>query len=543
MKILLLEDEEADYQIIYRALKRANCPLTIIWTEKLSKAAQYLETQSFDVILTDLNLPDSSGIATVKKLREINQEIALIVLTGLEDEESQMASLSAGAQDYIDKGNITTNSLLKTIRFAVQRQEHLQEKEALYQEVLASRERLAEQKQLLKKKNRRLRRLYQTAHRFVDNVSHEFRTPLTVIKDYVSLVQEGAVGEINQEQNRMLSIVGVRADDLNNMVDDMLDISKLESGLIGVWRQGYRLQEIIESVCHPLMKRAELKGIQFVIEIPTSLPAVFCDAEKVGRTIINLVTNAMKFCGSPGLVRLWVKPDLVNGEAQIGISDNGPGIDPIEQQELFKRFKQLSNRFSSRAKGFGLGLNIVRELVELNLGDLTLESSLGAGTTFMFTLPINRPEIVLQNYLQYLEQIPSKSQQVAMITASLDEQITKPLANETDAFFNCLLRKHDLMLRLSQHRWLFLLHLPCVEIQHFVDRAQKELKKVNRNRPFGLLPEFDLNLEGCWQAKEAQKEILTRFNHVMQKPSCGYKTTNSNEVFAVEDAQSNEYSQ
>lgn len=90
---------------------------------------------------------------------------------------------------------------------------------------------------MLEKKNRRLARLYKTAHRFVDNVSHEFRTPLTVVNEYVSLLRDGIIGSLNDEQNRMLDVVADRAGDLNCMVDDMLDISRLQAGMLSVWRQ------------------------------------------------------------------------------------------------------------------------------------------------------------------------------------------------------------------------------------------------------------------------------------------------------------------
>ncbi|MGE4003924.1 MAG: response regulator, partial [Planctomycetaceae bacterium] len=300
MRILLIEDDPVDQQLINRSLSQLRLSIDLVCEFSLNDGLSQLAKGKFDIVLTDLSLPDSFGLESVQRIRERDEIIPIIVLTTLDDKEVEFTSLSVGAQDYLLKDHATPHNLERAIYHAIQRQQYVVENQRLLAEVEFSRELLLDQKELLKRKNQRLRRLYKTAHRFVDNVSHEFRTPLTVIKDYVSLVREGMVGEVNAEQCRMLDIAGVRADDLNNMVDDMLDVSKLESGLLGAWRRPCRLADIVESLCPPLAKKAEVKGIAFEVAIDRSLPAVNCDAEKDGRVIIKLVTNAMKICGEPG---------------------------------------------------------------------------------------------------------------------------------------------------------------------------------------------------------------------------------------------------
>ena len=160
---------------------------------------------------------------------------------------------------------------------------------------------------VLERKNRRLEELYQTAHRFVDNVSHEFRTPLTVIMEYASLMQDGVVGELTSEQQQMLDVISDRAGDLNNMVNDMLDISKLETSMLGMWRCVCTVDDALDRVRDSLLKKASVKQIDLRFDIPEGLPEVFCDDEKIGRVLVNLVTNAIKFCGRPGKVHVWAK--------------------------------------------------------------------------------------------------------------------------------------------------------------------------------------------------------------------------------------------
>jgi signal transduction histidine kinase len=156
----------------------------------------------------------------------------------------------------------------------------------------------------LETKYQRLARLYRTAHQFVDNVSHEFRTPLTVIKEYVSLIREGIVGPVSDEQSKMLHVVEDRADDLNTMVDDMLDVSKLESGLLGVYRQECDIAQVLRHVRPALERKAVVKGVELQWDIEPGLPSIYCDPEKAGRVLINLSINAIKFCGQPGHVRI-----------------------------------------------------------------------------------------------------------------------------------------------------------------------------------------------------------------------------------------------
>ena len=215
---------------------------------------------------------------------------------------------------------------------------------------------------LLEKKNHRLARLYRTAHRFVDHVSHEFRTPLTVVKEYVSLMCDGLLGPTNAEQQRFLDIVNNRADDLNHMVDDMLDVSKLEAGILTVYRTPACLADIVNHVRVGLERRATLQDVRLEIEMPHDLPPIYCDTEKIGRVLVNLVVNAIKFSRRP--VCPYDRPlEAGADEVLVRVSDNGPGIPPQDLPRLFRRFKQLGAPTNASTKGFGLGLSIARELV------------------------------------------------------------------------------------------------------------------------------------------------------------------------------------
>lgn len=517
LRVLLIEDDPVDHQLIKLSLSKSASIFELAWTQTLENGLTELENNSYDVVLTDLSLPDSYGLESVKKIRDHNHDVPIVVLTTLDKEDVRMLAFSVGAQDYFLKDDASTHMLERAIHHAIQRQEIVVENQRLLAEVEASRELLLKQKVLLKKKNRRLRRLNKTAHRFVDNVSHEFRTPLTVIKDYISIVREGLVGEVNDEQCQMLDIASIRTDELNNMVDDMLDVSKLEAGLLGAWRRPCHLPDIVHSVCAPLAKKAAVKGITFETDIDQLLPSIYCDYEKVGRVIINLVTNALKFCGNPGTVRLWAEARTEQGEIVVGVTDNGPGIDEKGLIEIFQRFKQLKSQYHHSTKGFGLGLNIAKELVDLSFGEMSVESQLGNGTTFSFSIPLNNPAEVMTRYLDRTQRLTGSSSVVALVSARIDNKSIDSETEDMDAFFNYLLRKNDLLFRTGSHDWLFVLSIPCLELSEFVNRLETEWEKANRNRPFGPLPNYKMNVEGKWSIHTNSEEIHSHFCKITER--------------------------
>lgn len=516
LQVLLIEDDLADYRLITRGLRKTQSGIQMVWAQSLGAGLEELAKTRFDVVLTDLSLPDSVGVQAVERIRALDQSIPIVVLTTLDDEQTELKSLTIGAQDYLIKDTCVVHTLERAIHHAIQRQENLIEIQRLLNELEFGRDLLNEQKTLLQKKNRRLRRLYKTAHRFVDNVSHEFRTPLTVIKDYVSLVREGLVGDINDEQCRMLDIASVRVDDLNNMVDDMLNVSKLESGLLGVWRRPCRLTEIVESVCPPLLKKAAVKNIGFDITVPDSLPVVYCDGENIGRIIINLVTNAMKFCGDPGSVRLWADAREDCQELVVNVTDNGPGIEERGLAQIFQRFKQLRNQPKQSTKGFGLGLNIAQELVELNFGEMSVESRVGHGTTFSFTVPINNPPHILVRYLRRLGKRKTGTPVATLIHAQACGTTDVAQADGLDSFFSYLLRRQDILFHTAAGNWLFVLPAVKSEVAGFLARATDEWEQTNRNRPFGPLPAFEMHTLGTWNIAKNADVILQRFTEIIE---------------------------
>lgn len=508
MRVLIIEDDADHAALIAAVLARQ---FEVESVSRLQAALDHPELPSFDVVLCDLNLPDAAGVDAVMRLRDNVPELPVVVLSSTQDDRTPLAAIDSGAQDFLIKNETLRDPvaaeiiLWRTVRYAVQRQASLREERRLMGE-LRSRE------QLLEQKNRRLEELCVTAQRFVDNVSHEFRTPLTVIKEYASLIRDGLAGEVNAEQTHMLNVIEDRSDDLNNMVDDMLDVSKLEVGLLAVCRKPCQLAEIVEHVMPALERKAVVRHVSFDAEIPADLPRVWCDEEKVGRTLINLVVNAIKFSGDPGTVRLCATADDEHREVVISVEDNGPGIPGDKLEEIFERFRQPVSGVRQSTKGFGLGLGIAKELVDLNLGRMRVESDGKSGSVFSFSVPYAEPQEVLRRQLARVRLLPGSQHEVCLAVIETRAITDERELTDFELFLQQALHAYDQLFRVGRTRWVAVLAISHVEYELFVARLESEHRELSRNRPRGPLLEPIVMKLGAWSlASHADEEVLQAF--------------------------------
>ncbi|MCC6682521.1 MAG: HAMP domain-containing histidine kinase [Phycisphaeraceae bacterium] len=271
----------------------------------------------------------------------------------------------------------------------------------LEQSVLHLTQKLKKANRELARKNDRLTELATTAHRFVDNVAHEFRTPLTVIQEFTSILDDGIGGTLSQEQRRFLRYISAATQDLTQLVEDFLDSSRLKAQSLRVDRRPNEVSAMFEAVLPTIRVCGERKSVAIETRIEEGLNQAFCDAGKVGRILINLAINAVKFSPEGQTVLLWA--DAGNGsEVRLGVTDSGKGLTVEDQEMIGKRFKQFGDPQASSTKGFGLGLNIAKELVVLNLGQMQIQSKRGEGCTFSFSMPCCDPQNILAHYQQVM---------------------------------------------------------------------------------------------------------------------------------------------
>jgi PAS domain S-box-containing protein len=224
---------------------------------------------------------------------------------------------------------------------------------------------------------------------FVSMVSHELRTPMTSIKGYADLLLMGSAGSLTQRQEQFLSVVRNNVDRLTMLVDDLLDISRIESGRLDLRLERVDVQEVVERVITSMRARANQRGLLLQAEMPgeeLGLPKVCADPYRVFQILTNLVANACQYTPSGG--RIIVSARAVSGKVQVAVSDSGIGIAPENQDKIFERFFRADDPVVQESSGTGLGLSIVRSLVEMHGEEIWVESELGEGSTFTFTLPV-----------------------------------------------------------------------------------------------------------------------------------------------------------
>ncbi|MDI6769399.1 MAG: GAF domain-containing protein [Anaerolineales bacterium] len=225
---------------------------------------------------------------------------------------------------------------------------------------------------------------------FVATVSHELRTPMTSIKGYVDLLLMGASGTLDEKQTHFLEIVRSSTERLNILVNDLLDISRIEVGRVSLSLQPIDLREVVEDVMVEALHRSqtENKPMGLSLDAPPDLPRVYGDLERVHQILGNLVDNALHYTPENG--RISIRLQTVDGEVQVDVVDNGIGILPALQDRVFERFFRGEDPLVLATPGTGLGLSIVKQLVNMHKGRIWITSTgaPGEGSTFSFTLPL-----------------------------------------------------------------------------------------------------------------------------------------------------------
>lgn len=242
----------------------------------------------------------------------------------------------------------------------------------------------------LKIANEKLKELDKLKDEFVSLASHELRTPMTVIKSYIWLLLEGKVGEVTEKQKTYLDRTYSSTNRLINMVNDMLNISRIESGRFTIEPKEMDIALLLREVVGEMQPKANETGINLsYAESSQALPSVIADSERIKQVLINLIGNSLKFTPQQGSIT--VSTHQKDGFITVNVKDTGRGIKPEDMEKLFKKFNMLGGSYLSKqaGQGTGLGLYLSKSLVELHHGRIWVTSDgEGKGSTFSFTLPV-----------------------------------------------------------------------------------------------------------------------------------------------------------
>jgi signal transduction histidine kinase len=379
LQILLVEDNSADARLLremFRKERPGSFQLTHV--SSLSEALVVLAKGGIDIVLLDLGLPDGHGLDTVRRAHAIAPGVPLIVLTGLEDEALAAEAMKEGAQDYLIKGEIQNRALPRALRHSIERQRMQSETDLIRTDQM------------------------QFKDEFLSHVSHELRSPLTAIHQFVTILLDGLAGALVLEQRQYLEIVLRNIKQLDSMINDLLDVTRVQSGKLVIEPQYASASDAIVYVVNTLQGAAKAKGISLNIDIELGLPMVCADPTRIRQILVVLVDNAIKFTPAGGAVK--VKARTFGDDANLlvlEVSDSGCGINPELTERIFERLYQAPDPAWAGRKGLGLGLYICKELVMLQGGRIWAKNAPGQGAVFSFTLPVfSLPKLIASALLQ-----------------------------------------------------------------------------------------------------------------------------------------------
>jgi signal transduction histidine kinase/GAF domain-containing protein len=221
---------------------------------------------------------------------------------------------------------------------------------------------------------------------FLSMAAHELRAPMTSIKGYSDMLLLGLVGDYSERQKQFLDTIKANVDRVLEMVNEFSDISRLESGALKLDAKPLHIDDLISEVIVSLRPQIEAKEINLTLEVPPELPEVWGDRTRIIQILTNLVTNAYKYTPEGGQIAITIQ--WVDDTVQVNVADTGIGVAPQDQEKLFTRFFRADQPGVRRVAGTGLGLSITKSIVEMHGGRIWMESQLGKGSTFSFTLPL-----------------------------------------------------------------------------------------------------------------------------------------------------------
>jgi two-component system sensor histidine kinase/response regulator len=500
-RILVVDDEKEIRDFLFKALSRI-AGFNVELAENGEEALKKIDKENFDLVLTDLKMPDKDGLQLVSEIAKSKPEILTVLMTGHGTIDSALEAMKRGASDYLTKP-------LNLEEMFVRLQKVLEEKQRFV--------RLKDFATQLEKANQELKRIDEMKSEFVSVASHELRTPLAAIKNAVQLILQGKTGEINENQKKFLSMADRNISRLTNILNDLLNLSRIESGKIEMKIEELDPRALIEFILSSLKPQADGKSIQLKMEIEKKLPSVYGDREKVEQILTNLVGNAIKFTPEGGEISVSAQPSLRGGnKLAISVRDVGIGISEDQQEKIFEKFHQVEGSLHRSVSGTGLGLAITKGLVETHHGEIWVESEIGKGSTFTFTLPISEGErrdlhfrfIFDREFQRVQETDSSLTLFLVEIMDQKDEVKDLLLEKLEESLKKCLCRRADIVLRRKREKLLAALCEADVKAAGIIRRRLEQAIQNNPDVSLDSPPVIKMGMATYPEEADSKRELF-----------------------------------
>jgi signal transduction histidine kinase len=379
--VLIVDDDPALLVALPETLEIKMPALAVDTSDSAAGALERVAETDYDAIVSDIKMPGMDGLALLREIRVLRPTTPTLLITGHGDHDLAIQALRGGAYDFIQKP-IDRDYFVAALTRAIQ----LRQMSRRIEEQQAALERHAvELERIVEERTRDLREANRVKDEFLATLSHELRTPLNSMFGWIYLLREGVLNEASSQ--RAIDTIERNTKSLAEIINDLLEVSRIITGKLKLDVRPVKLGSVIEAALEVVRPAVEAKDIELHLSLEPATDVVLGDSSRLQQIVWNLLSNAIKF--TPARGRVEVRLEKIGSNAGITVSDNGAGIAEAFLPYVFDRFRQADSTFTRKHGGLGLGLAIVRHLVEIHGGSVAAYSpGEGRGASFVVTFPL-----------------------------------------------------------------------------------------------------------------------------------------------------------
>lgn len=421
-KILVVDDDFINQKVLENYLSKSN--IEIIKASSGNEALRLIrEIKDLDLVILDMMMPDLMGyeVCTIIRERYSLFELPVLIMTVDNRVENLIVSFECGANDYLIKP-LNKHSLSSRVNTLLILKQSVQEALALSQQVAVTAQQvvhLSQQNEASSKKVEELKEFDKLKTEFFTNMSHELRTPLNVLSSTIQLLKSLDHDRIlgDEKIRYYFNIMNQNSSRLLRLINNLIDTTRLDGGYLALNLQNGNIVESVEDIVQSVAEYIKSKGINIIFDTEIEEKFMAFDVEKLERIILNILSNAVKFTNKKGSI--FVNICDRNEFIEISVKDTGIGIPSDKIELIFERFMQVDRSTTRSAEGSGIGLSLVKSLVEMHGGNIRVESEVGIGSEFIITLPVKVIDTTVEaNSIIYREVQKSRYEKNSVIEFS-----------------------------------------------------------------------------------------------------------------------------